>query len=80
MHVILFKNLMSHSKCSIYGCSLTVILAVLGLHCFAWAFLGGQVGATLHCCAQASHCGGFSCCDALALGHAGFMGARARTL
>ena len=27
-----------------------------------------QVGATLRCSAQASHCGGFSCCGALALG------------
>ena len=26
------------------------------------------VGATLHCGAQASHCGGFSCCGAWALG------------
>ena len=59
---------------------LTVVLAVLGLHCFACAFLGGQVGAPPHCHAQASHCGGFSCCDALAVGRAGFMGAAARTL
>ena len=27
-----------------------------------WAALG------LHCCARASHCGGFSCCGARALG------------
>ena len=27
-----------------------------------------QVGATLHCCAWTSHCGGFSCCGAWALG------------
>ena len=27
-----------------------------------------QVGATLHCSAQASHCSGFSCCRARALG------------
>ena len=27
-----------------------------------------QAGATLHCSAQASHCGGFSCCRARALG------------
>ena len=26
------------------------------------------MGATLHCGAQASHCGGFSCCGARALG------------
>ena len=27
-----------------------------------------QAGATLRCSAQASHCGGFSCCQARALG------------
>ena len=27
-----------------------------------------RAGATLHCGAQASHCGGFSCCGARALG------------
>ena len=30
------------------------------------------VAATLHCSMQASHCGGFSCCGAQALGHWGF--------
>ena len=30
-----------------------------------------QVGATLHCGVQASHCSGRSCCGAQALGHAG---------
>ena len=29
-------------------------------------------GATLHSSARASHCSGFSCCGAWALGHAGF--------
>ena len=32
---------------------------------FLWL---GQVGAPLCCGAQASHCGGFSCCRAQALG------------
>ena len=36
------------------------LLAVLGLPCC--------VGATLRCGARASHCGGFSCCIAWALG------------
>ena len=41
------------------------ILAVLGLCCCARAFLQLQrAGATLHCGAWASHCGGFSCCRA----------------
>ena len=31
-------------------------------------YLLRQAGATLRCCAQASHCGGFSCCGAQALG------------
>ena len=52
-------------------------LAVLGLRCcmqIFWLFLvagsGGLLfgGATLCCGAQASHCGGFSCCRAQALG------------
>ena len=35
------------------------ILAVLGLHCCAWAFSScGKWGATLCCGAQASHCSG----------------------
>ena len=45
---------------------------MFGIHTF---FLGGAVlnlcccmGATLHCGAWASHCGGFSCCGAWALG------------
>ena len=38
----------------------TLFLAVLGLHCCEWAFSS--------CGEQASHCGGFSCCRARALG------------
>ena len=37
-----------------------LFLAVLGLHCCT--------GATLKCGVWASHCGGFSCCEAWALG------------
>ena len=40
---------------------LYLFLAELGLCCWAWAFSScGEVGA--------SHCGGFSCCGAQALG------------
>ena len=43
--------------------------AALGLCCCAWAFLQSwRAGATLRCSAQASHCGGFSYCEAWALG------------
>ena len=36
-----------------------------------------RAGATLHCGARASHCGGFSCCGARALGlWASVVGAR----
>ena len=46
-----------------------LFLAALGLHCCARAFLWlRRVGATLCCGSQASHCGGFSCCGARALG------------
>ena len=46
-----------------------LILAALGLRCCAQAFLQLQrAGATLCCGAWASHCSGFSCCGARALG------------
>ena len=46
-----------------------LFLAALGLHCSARAFSScGERGATLRCGAQASHCSGFSCCRARALG------------
>ena len=46
-----------------------LILAALGLCCCTWAFSScGEGGATLRCDAWASHCGGFSCCGAWALG------------
>ena len=45
------------------------LLAALGLRCCARAFSScWRAGATLRCGAQASHCGGFSCCGAQALG------------
>ena len=46
-------------------------MAVLGLCCCTWAFSScgeGRARSTLHCGAWASHCGGFSCCGARALG------------
>ena len=46
-----------------------LFLAALGLHCCAWAFsICGERGGALCCTAWASHCGGFSCCRARALG------------
>ena len=46
-----------------------LFLAVLGLRCCVRAFSScGERGATLRCGAWASHCGGFSCCGARALG------------
>ena len=46
-----------------------LFLAVLGLHCCARAFSScGEWEATLLCGAQASHCSGFSCCIAWAVG------------
>ena len=43
---------------------------MLGRHCCAWAFSScSEQGLTTLCCsAQASYCGGFSCCRARALG------------
>ena len=43
-------------------------MAVLGLCCCAWAFSSCGERATLRCGARASHCSGFSCCRARALG------------
>ena len=45
----------------IFGCTGSLLLCVGFLQL-------QQVGATLHCGAWASHCGGFSCCGARALG------------
>ena len=46
-----------------------LFLSALGLRCCAQAFLRlWRAGATLHCGAWASHCSGFSCCRARALG------------
>ena len=42
-----------------------LLLAASGLRCCARAF---SRGATLRCGVRASHCGGFSCCGAWALG------------
>ena len=48
---------------------LFIYLAALGLRCCAWAFSScGEWGLLFRCGAQASHCGGFSCCGAQALG------------
>ena len=46
-----------------------LFLAALGLCCCARAFSSWRrEGATLHCGARASYCGGFFCCRAQALG------------
>ena len=46
-----------------------LFLPALGLRCHARAFFScGEQGATLRCGARASHCSGFSCCGARALG------------
>ena len=57
-----FLNCASLFYCYYYfGCSRSSFLQV-GFPLVAW------VGATLRCGARASHCGGFSCCGAQALG------------
>ena len=44
---------------------------MLGLCCCTWAFSScDEQGLLSSCSAWASHCGGFSCCGARALGHA----------
>jgi len=49
------------------------LLAALGLCCCVLAYSScAQQGLLCSCGVWASHCGGFSCCRARALGHAGF--------
>ena len=44
----------------IFNLFIYLCLAVLGLRCCLWAFSScGKRGATFHCSAWASHCGGF---------------------
>ena len=48
---------------------INLFLSALGLCCCARAFSScGDGGATLCCGARASHCSGFSCCRAWAVG------------
>ena len=47
---------------------LFLFLAVLAFRCCARAFSSRGERDTLRCGARASHCGGFSCCGARALG------------
>ena len=52
-----------------------LFLIVLGPHCCVQIFSSyGEQGLLSSCGAQASHCGGFSCCTAWALGHVGCSG------
>ena len=48
-----------------------LILAVLCLCCLGFSLVAAS-GVTLHCVAWASHCSGFSCFRAWALGYSGF--------
>ena len=47
---------------------INLFMAALGLHCCADFLQLQRAGATLRCGVRASHCGGFSCCRARALG------------
>ena len=58
-------------QCFLIFCLFHLFLAVPGLRCYR-AFPGcGQRGLLSSCGAWASHCSGFSCCGAQALGLAG---------
>ena len=55
-----------------YMYSFFLLLAALGLCCYRWGFSScREQGLLSSCGAQASLCGGFSCCGAQVLGHAG---------
>ena len=50
-------------------------LVALDLPCFTWTFSNcGKQKLLSSCGARTSHCSGFSCCRAQALGHTGFSG------
>ena len=71
MDVFVFSYFSSFAFSFLFSCGLFeffFFLAVLGLRCCTQAFQLWQAEATLHCSVQASHCSGFSCCRAQALG------------
>ena len=72
-----FKNVPRYKKVNMEVCEIILtfqkvflfFLTVLGLRCCVQAFSSWRrARATLRCGAWASHCGGFSCCRAQALG------------
>ena len=73
-HSFITKSL---SKLEITGnscgfCFIYLFLLALGLLCWMQAFSSrGERGLLSSCGVQASHCGGFSCCEAQALGCVG---------
>ena len=57
------------TRCYIYSLLTYIFLAALGRRCCRGLFSGcGEWGLLSSCGAQASHCGGFSCCTAQAVG------------
>ena len=62
-------KLISSISCHFLNFIIYLFLAVLGLHCCAWAFSGcGEQELLSSCSVQVSHYSGFSCCRAQALG------------
>ena len=66
---VIFKNICSF---------LYLFLSAMGLRCGVQAFSRCEQRLLSNCNAQASHCGGFSCCGAWALGCAGFGSSSSR--
>ena len=62
----LLENIFFFINYSIY-----LFLAVLDLHCCTWAFSSCKWGLLSSCSVWVSHCDGFSCCRAQALGCVG---------
>ena len=57
----------------VHTVAIFIYLPVLALCCCTWDFSSCRKWGLLpSCSAQASHCSGFSCCGAWALGHTGF--------
>ena len=63
-------KLISSISCHFLNFIIYLFLAVLGIHCCAWAFSGcGEQGLLSSCSVQASHRSGLACCGARTLEH-----------
>ena len=77
--ILVLQDLMVHQSLRIFSFltfffkKMYLSMAALGLRCCWWTFSRcRELGLHSSCRAQASHCGGFSCCGTQAVEHTGF--------